>query len=80
MTLLTARFGGPFSFRRHRAVAASGDLSDHAVTTRNVTEEAVYTKQALRAFGSPELTPAQKREFDETGMLIVENVLTKAEC
>jgi ectoine hydroxylase-related dioxygenase (phytanoyl-CoA dioxygenase family) len=40
----------------------------------------MYTKEALRAFGSPELTAEQKKQLDDTGMLIVENVLTKAEC
>ncbi len=40
----------------------------------------MYTKQALRAFGSPELTAAQKEELDDTGMLIVEDVLTRAEA
>jgi ectoine hydroxylase-related dioxygenase (phytanoyl-CoA dioxygenase family) len=40
----------------------------------------MYTKEALRAFGSPELTAEQKQQLDETGMLIVENVLTKAQC
>ena len=40
----------------------------------------MYTKQALRAFGGPELSNDQKRELDVTGMLIVENVLSKAQC
>ena len=40
----------------------------------------MYTKQALRAFGSPQLSDDQKRQLDESGMLIVENVLTKAQC
>jgi ectoine hydroxylase-related dioxygenase (phytanoyl-CoA dioxygenase family) len=40
----------------------------------------MYTKEALRAFGSPELTAEQKTQLDDTGMLVVENVLTKAEC
>jgi len=40
----------------------------------------MYTKQALRALGSPELSDDQKRQLDESGMLIVENVLTKAQC
>jgi len=38
------------------------------------------TKQALRALGSPELSDGQKRQLDESGMLIVENVLSKAQC
>jgi hypothetical protein len=40
----------------------------------------MYTKEALRAFGSPELTAPQKQQFDDIGMLIVEGVLTQAEC
>jgi len=40
----------------------------------------MYTKQALRALGSPELSDDQKRQLDESGMLIVENVLSKAQC
>jgi hypothetical protein len=40
----------------------------------------MYTKQALRALGSLELSDDQKRQLDESGMLIVEDVLTKAQC
>lgn len=40
----------------------------------------MYAKQVLRAFGSPELSAEQKRALDETGMLIVEDVLSQAEC
>lgn len=41
----------------------------------------MYTKQALRGLGmSGELTAEQKRQFDEVGYFVVENVLSPAEC
>jgi ectoine hydroxylase-related dioxygenase (phytanoyl-CoA dioxygenase family) len=42
----------------------------------------VYTKQALHELGvtSQTLTEAQKRQFDEKGFFIVENVLTESDC
>jgi hypothetical protein len=41
----------------------------------------MYTKQALRALGvTGDLPPAQKRELDEIGFIIVEDVISKGEA
>jgi ectoine hydroxylase-related dioxygenase (phytanoyl-CoA dioxygenase family) len=41
----------------------------------------MYTKQALRGLGvTGDLTPAQKRELDEVGFIIVEDVITRAQA
>lgn len=42
----------------------------------------MYTKQALRELGvtTSTLSPRQKQQLDENGFLIVENVLSSAEC
>jgi ectoine hydroxylase-related dioxygenase (phytanoyl-CoA dioxygenase family) len=41
----------------------------------------MYTKQALRTLGvNEDLTAEQKRQFDELGYFVVENVLSPAEC
>jgi ectoine hydroxylase-related dioxygenase (phytanoyl-CoA dioxygenase family) len=41
----------------------------------------MYTKQALRALGvTSDLPPAQKRELDEIGFIIVEDVISKADA
>ena len=40
----------------------------------------MYTKEALRALGARELSPAEKRQLDEAGFVIVEDVISKADA